>query len=127
VLIWADFNRIETILEIAGEGGSIKLQGLRGVDGTWQFRVTKNEAALWDFLDEDPDGAADPSEPKKLPPWASWDYALDQLNFYPWPRLSPIQVHAEFADRVLEAVGAHEEGGPKQVDRWREVVREGIP
>jgi hypothetical protein len=108
-----DTNRFETILDVGAEGGSITLAGRRDERGAWQFRVATNKAALYDLLDEEP------SAPVKTP-WVSWDAALALLGRYPWPRLSPIKLHAEFANAILEAVAASKDGGPLQVARWRD-------
>jgi hypothetical protein len=90
------------------------LEGRRSIGGHWQFRRTINEAALYDILGED-------SPPPVDAPWvSSWDEALALINEHPWPRLSPIAVHPEFRDAVFAALADHEEGGPDQVERWRD-------
>ena len=111
-------DQSKTIVEIGGEGGSIRLQGRRGAAGAWQFRLGTNEAALYDMLGEEP------PPPKEVPWVSSWDEALALLDRYPWPLLYPLQVHAEFKEAVFAAIEAHERGGPGQVERWRDTLDE---
>lgn len=107
-------GQIETILELGAEGGSATLHRRRAAGGHWQFRVTTNEAALWDLLGEE----APP--PEKLPWVSSWEDAL--ARFDGWPRLYPLVVHPEFKDAILAAVATHEKGGRDMVERWRETL-----
>ena len=69
-----DSREIETILKVGAEGGSITLQGQRSAQGEWRFRVSTNETALWELLDEEPEG--DAPAPELSPPSESWEDAL---------------------------------------------------
>lgn len=115
-------SRVETILEVGAEGGSITLEGRRDAAGVWRFRVVTNEGGLGDLLGEELDQVLGAG-----PPWESWEGALTQLDRYPWPRLWPIGIHAEFEEAILNAVAANEHGGPEQVRRWREFIRMNRP
>ena len=115
-------SNVVTILTLGAEGGSITLEGQRDAAGAWRFRVATNEGGLGDLLDEELDEVRGGA-----PPWESWEGALTQLDRYPWPRLEPIGIHAEFEEAILNAVAAHELGGPEQVRRWRECIRMSRP
>lgn len=111
-----DAGRVETIVGIGAEGGSLVMEGQRTPGGEWQFRVSTNESMLWDLLDEEPPAA-------EAPPWGSWDQAIERLNSYQgWPRLHPYQLHEQFAAAILGIISTHQEGGHRQVARWRKML-----
>jgi hypothetical protein len=84
-------GRVETILEVGAEGGSITLKGRRASMGGWQFRVITSESALWDMLDEEPpDSTTEGGTPLGAPWIDSWRGALVDLGRYQWPRLRPL-------------------------------------
>lgn len=111
-----DSGRVETILAVGAEGGSITLEGQRDAAGVWRFRIATNESVLGDFLGKELGATSS---------WESWEAALAALNRYPWPRLWPVRIHAEFAEAILNAVAANEHGGAGQVRRWRALIQEG--
>lgn len=114
-----DGGQVETILEVGAEGGSITLEGHRPGDGEWRFRVRTNESALLDLLgEEDHDAVAAPTQAS----WASWSEAMRKLNTYPWPRLYPLTIHPEFADRILAAVSEYAAGDASAIERWRRLA-----
>jgi hypothetical protein len=110
-----DSRRVETILVVGAEGGSITVEGQRDAASVWCFRVVTNESALGDLLGDELGATSS---------WESWEAALAELNRYPWPRLWPIRVHADFAEAILNAVAANEHGGAGQVRRWRELLEQ---
>jgi hypothetical protein len=110
-----DSRRVETILVVGAEGGSITLEGQRDAAGVWRFRVARNECVLGDLLGEELGATSS---------WESWEAALAELDRYPWPRLWPIRVHADFAGAIHNAVAANEHGGAGQVRRWRKLLEQ---
>ena len=109
------------ILEIGAEGGSITLRG-RMHDDMWQYQVTTNEAALYDE-DEAIAVSGEPSVRVERPWLDSWEGALRQLGRYPWPKLTPIRAHTDFATRILDAVRSHRVTGEREVHRWTRWLR----
>lgn len=106
VAVWlgdAAEGAMETLVEVGGEGGSIRLVGVEDPRG-WAFKVVTQESGL---LDDEDDWQA----PER--PWVRcWDEALAQLDEYPWTVLHPLAVDPRFAAKVVEAVerrGASEE------------------
>jgi exodeoxyribonuclease I len=101
-------NGAETvILEVGGEGGSIKLLAKESDEG-WVFKVSTGESGL---LDDDEDYAP------PVRPWAkSWDEAVQQLDQYPWSYLYPLEVHPDFRTRVEQALV--ERVAPDDKDVW---------
>ncbi|OQC34857.1 MAG: hypothetical protein BWX64_02709 [Acidobacteria bacterium ADurb.Bin051] len=92
---------LEVIVKIGGEGGSIALLGVRDRQGGWYFCLDRDERTLADFLPDD----FDPALLRSRSGWvASWEEALARLDRYPWYRLYPIALHAEFRERILAAV-----------------------
>lgn len=92
---------LEVIVEIGGEGGSIALLGVRDRQGGWHFCLDRDESSLADFLPDD----FDPALLRSRSGWVtSWEEALARLDRYPWHRLYPIALHAEFRERILAAV-----------------------
>ena len=101
----------EVILEVGGEGGSIKLLGLE-TNGQWAFKVSTGESALLD--EDDLHGHSSPERP-----WvASWETALEQLDQYPWAKLYPLSVHPKFSAKVMAAV--MDRIGSDNQSRWSE-------
>ena len=75
------------------------LRERRAEDGDWQFRVERNEVALYDLLsEEDRQGLEFYGQTGNAP---SFQEALRLLDKYPWPNLHPIQVHPQFVEAVL--------------------------
>jgi len=121
-----DDTRIETILEVLGEGGSAAIQGRRDPSGGWSYAVRTNEAAGRNLLDPEDQhqpvvgNSADPASIR----WThSWDEALSQFDRYPWHRLNPRRVHPEFLDRVTAALALKGVNTSKEA-AWRRVLTE---
>jgi hypothetical protein len=107
-------TQCEVVIEIAGEGGSITLYGLRTNQG-WVFsrKVIDQTAELIDeqCVETNCDCVH------------SWEAALGLIDRYPWPRLYPLSVHPEFRDRVWAAVQDKIGGDEEALRRWRGVCR----
>jgi hypothetical protein len=105
----------ETVLEIGSEGGSLTLVRQKNAGGDWEFRVERNETALYDLLsDEDRNGIEFASQTGYV---RSFQEALRLLDRYPWFRLHPIWVNPEFLNAVLLEV--KKRGGEVDETRWR--------
>jgi hypothetical protein len=118
-----EIGRVETILEVGAEGGSITMRGRRDSRGAWKFHVSTSEAALLDLLDgEAPGPPPMVSTPEGVRWIDSWDGALADLGRYPWPKLRPLAVHPEFARVILDAVTTQEGIGAREVKRWRTLI-----
>jgi hypothetical protein len=87
------------VLSVGAEGGGITLIAQELTTG-WRYRYTMlDQTDLW--LDEGR------PEVRRKSEWVyEWSDALAELDGYPWANLRPLEVHPEFADRVLAA--AHE-------------------
>lgn len=105
---------MEILVEVGGEGGSVRLLGRRA-GGSWSFRVASR-----DCLAEAEDGP--PAATDR--PWTdSWDGALGEFDAYPWPHLYPLAVHPEFRRAVEEALRARVSLRDDQVfERWRPLL-----
>jgi hypothetical protein len=84
------------VLNVGAEGGGIRLIAQELATG-WRYRYTMlDQSLLW--LDE---GG---SEIRRQSQWVyEWIDALASLDKYPWANLLPLEVHPQFADRVLAA------------------------
>jgi len=84
------------VLKVGAEGGGISLIAQELATG-WRYRYTMlDQTDLW--LDE---GG---SEIRRQSEWVyEWIDALASLDKYPWPLLLPLEVHPQYADRVLQA------------------------
>ena len=104
----------EVIVEIAGEGGSVVLYGLRTESG-WLFSRDLIDATLVTSENALPDNQSMVA--------ANWTDALELLSRYPWYRLTPLRVHPEFRTEVLAAVttkAVADEGDENVIHRkWR--------
>ena len=113
----------EVVLEVGGEGGSIKLLRGKTTSGEWQFWVKTNESALYDLLpDEDRGEPGDYIQRTDYVP--SFEEALKLLDRYPWAKLYPLQVHPEFLEAVLKGVRKRPR---REVTRWKETLENRRP
>jgi hypothetical protein len=104
------------ILELGAEGGSLTLLGTESSKGLWQFRLNRNEVAIFDALSEEDrtESATSDSEVVK-----SWSEAIELLNRYEvWHRLFPLIVHQDFEARIIFEVKSR--GGDEAVSQWEE-------
>jgi hypothetical protein len=96
----------EVIVEVGAEGGSVTLYGIR-TNGGWIFsRKSIDQSAA--FIGESWEGLESQTV-------ASWSEALELLDLYPWHRLSPVQVHPDFREQVLDVVKIRYEGMAESV------------
>ena len=100
-------SRLEKIVEVLGEGGSITLYGSRTDEG-------------WTFTSETIDQTDDDSEQATFPHRSdnvrSWDEALTLIDRYQWHVLTPMTVHPDFRMQILDAVRSRVEGTELDVD-----------
>ncbi|HYU46197.1 MAG TPA: hypothetical protein VEK84_08480 [Terriglobales bacterium] len=114
-------NKSEVILELGAEGGSLTLFGTRS-EHSWVYRTYT--------IDQTPT-LVDEQESRHWSDWVdSWEGALALLDKYPWTKLVPLAVHAEFRQQVWGAVQTRFEPAPSKTvlgetanwefERWRE-------
>ena len=105
----------EIVVEVGCEGGSITLFRQRKPGDAWKFRIGTNESALYDLLSEE-DLVGIGSAVRESRYVSSFDEALKLLDKYRWSEMLPIEVHPEYFDAVVRAVG--ERGGHIEAARW---------
>ena len=98
---------------VGGEGGSIKLYGVRTNDG-WLYQK--------DMVDQTPLMLDDKEIRHSSAFTSSWKEALELLDRNRWQRLSPIRVHPEFRQAIWAAVQQRYTGDDPEEDleRWRD-------
>jgi hypothetical protein len=80
-----------------------------------RFTVSRNENALFDLLDEeDREGIIFEDEEPAVDTFIE---ALRLIERYPWHRMTPLTVHADYLDTVMEEV--ERLGGSEHASRWR--------
>jgi len=106
----------EVILEVAAEGGGIKLYGRRGEKG-WCF--SRN------VIDQTPTLLSESAIKHTSKSVDTWPAALALIDKYPWHKLVPLTVHPEFRQKVLEAVIARfsskGDTGSDRLANWNEI------
>jgi hypothetical protein len=118
----------ETILRVGFEGGCMTIQGWQGDDGRGRFRFSADCSTFADLAP----GEFTPDELRRNGEWTfEFERVLEELDRqHPWARLSPIQVHPEFSDRILEAVRSRlstsgdRRGYRSSLERWQRACAE---
>ncbi|HHT7187648.1 TPA: DUF1643 domain-containing protein [Bacillus cereus] len=103
----------QTIIQVAGEGGSISLFGLQQADKRWIFSRHINEM---DYGIDDIGGISHSSHAVH-----TWEDGLNLLNRFPWPHLRPITVHPDFEQRIWEEVQNHTIKRRSRLKDWKEI------
>lgn len=116
-----DKQKHTVVLEIGGEGGSVTLFETETPQGR-QFTVAIVDDTL--HLIEEGERIERVVGASK-----TWRGALKHLDTYPWHMLYPLQIHADYADRLLKAAEARlareqSSHGERQRKRWREKCRQ---
>ena len=108
----------QAVVRVGTEGGEVALVGIRRGE-EWNFRVETGQSTLIGLLDED-DQVEIPERP-----WVdTWRKALKQLDSYPWHEMYPIDVHAEFRNRILKALKTRQKkGAAVEWSLWHLVLR----
>ncbi len=101
----------EVIVQVAGEGGSIALYGLRYENG-WRF--SRN------FIDPAIGHQEEPLTAARSKIVDTWPDALSLLELNTWYMLSPVLVHPEFRTDILRAVLAHDTGSMGNQNQYRQ-------
>jgi hypothetical protein len=110
-------TKLQVILEVGAEGGTITVLGSKSPNGDWRFCFEENEAAIADLLSDEDLAAFGPRDFHHRSGFVdTFEDALELIARYPWHRLSALQVHPEFYDRVLAEV--QKRGG--DVERWKD-------
>ena len=107
----------ETVFKVGAEGGTLAIVRQRSQSGEWEYWCLRDETSMLDILPEDEIGNRDDllKESARVP---SLHDALLRLDKYPWFRLFPMQISAEFADLVLKEV--ERRGGKDAAVEWNE-------
>jgi hypothetical protein len=113
--------RTEIIVTVGCDGGSLTIEGKHYGDIGWQFRMARNEMALYDDCVDD-GGPGDIAGFLEHTDYLdSLGEALKLFDRYPyWPDLYIVEVHPEFVDEVLAEVRSR--GGTSAVARWCEAL-----
>ena len=110
-------TKLQVILKVGAEGGSITILGSESPSGDWSFCFERNEAAIADLLSEEDLAGFGPEDFYHRSDFVStFDEALDLIDRYPWHKLWPLEVRPKFHDRVFAAV--KQRGG--DVERWKD-------
>jgi hypothetical protein len=88
----------QTILEVGGQGGSIRLVGVEE-SAAWRFRVVADAPGFSALRDGDQRHV--PAERSWV---TTWGGALSQFDSYPWTNLYPLEVHPAFRSKVAAAM-----------------------
>jgi len=107
-------NQPETVLEVGAEGGSLAILRQRNASGDWEYWCLRDETTILDVLPKNElgkDGLVETSAHV-----GKFEDALLRLDKYPWFRLYPVKVSAEFADLVLREV--ERQGGKETAVEW---------
>ena len=108
----------DLVLEVASEGGSIKIRRTRVAGGDWRFTVIRDESALADLLDEeDQQGLSFSDESESVD---SIEAALVLMNDHPWHLLVPLRLHVDYASAIMDEVVRR--GGPRDGRRWQSAL-----
>ena len=113
--------RKEIIVTVGCDGGCLTIEGKHYGDTGWQFRMVRNEMALYDDCVDD-GGPGDIAGFLEHTDYLdSLAEALKLFDRYPyWPDLYVVEVHPEFVDEVLAEVRLR--GGTSAEARWREAL-----
>jgi hypothetical protein len=113
----------EVVLEVAGEGGSITLRKQEASTGLRFWVETDETGIIDDLIEDDQEGVSTGS---RLDPVSSLAEGLEQLDRYPWFRLSPVSVNREYREAVLAAVrkrvGLKSDDSTAILNRWSAVA-----
>jgi hypothetical protein len=107
----------EIILKIGADGGDLTLYGDRTAKG-WLFSLSVYDCSPL-MLDE-----GGPAIQHTSSCVTSWADAIVLLDKYPWAKLYPLAVHADFRKQVWSEVKSrlcHDGGDQDALDKWRRV------
>lgn len=92
-----------TVLEVGGEGGSMRLNGRQLKNGQWIFTRVTNEGTLKDFLSEEDQHLLSLAIKEESKVVVGWDQGIRLMNSA-WPMLFPLKVHPAFGEAVWAAL-----------------------
>lgn len=110
----------QTVLEVGTDGGSLAIVRQRNQRGRWEYWLLRDETTMLDVLPKDElgDNVVLCEQSAHLDKFKD---ALLRLDAYPWFRLYPLKVSAEFADVVLREV--ERRGGKEAAVEWTERLK----
>jgi hypothetical protein len=91
-----------TILEVAGEGGSLSVFGKQSEAGDWQFWTNRDGTAAYECLSEEDREGLGPRVTSYFQ--SSLHDALRSLDQYPWYRLYLTVIDPRFVDAIYMEV-----------------------
>lgn len=116
----------EVVLRIGAEGGSISIVRRFTSAGRWEYLASTDESTLWDML-EASEGDGGPAQGRTHDEGpehddargvSTFDEAVRSIGRYPWPLLTPLEIHPDYRDGVLAAAHWHPASTPDALDRW---------
>jgi 5-methylcytosine-specific restriction endonuclease McrA len=110
----------QTVFEVGAEGGTLAIVRQRNQSGAWEYWSLRDETTMLDLLPEDEIGYRDALLEKSARD-GKFEDALLRLDEFPWFRLFPMKVSAEFADLVLREV--EKRGGKEAAVEWTERLK----
>jgi hypothetical protein len=110
----------ETVLEVGAEGGTLAIVRQPNERGTWDYWCLRDETTVLDVLPEDEIENRDDLF-EEFAHVEKFEDALLRLDKYPWFRLFPMKVSAEFADLLLREV--ERRGGKEAAVEWTERLK----
>jgi hypothetical protein len=113
-------NHRETVLEVGGEGGTLAIVRQRDELGNWEYWCLRDETTMLDLLPDDEIGNRDDLR-EDYAHVGTFEDALFRLDQYPWYRLVPIKMCADFGDLVLREV--EKRGGKEAAYEWTSRLR----
>jgi hypothetical protein len=106
-------------VRVGAEAGDLTLYGARTGNG-WLFKLNVCDCTPL-LLDDDEAG---PATQQRSSPVTSWADAIALLDRYPWAKLHPRAVHAEFRQKVWSEVQRRLDHGAEDdfaLDRWHRI------
>lgn len=102
---------VEIVLQVGAEGGSIVLLRKDGSPEAFCVRILDQSLSL---VDEGEDITRQGT-------WDSWQTALQSLDYYPWRRLVPLNVHPDYRETIWDLVSANSRDLPEhRIRDWAE-------
>jgi hypothetical protein len=105
----------QTVLQVGAEGGTLSIVRQRNELGDWEYWCLRDETSMLELLAEEDVGNRG-SLLEDSAHVGTFEDALLRLDQYPWYRLVPMKVSADFADLVLREV--EKRGGKEATDEW---------
>lgn len=93
------------MVEFGSAGGKISLYGKMIDDNKWKFKLTTQENALIDIIDQE-DLEIFNTETKSVDGWSE---AFELISKYPWMRMYPLKIHPVFRQIIWDKINNSDE------------------